>query len=304
MATKGAMSPSGGNEIRLARGLGWFSVGLGLAEFLIPSGVAALAGVRRRRGLIRLFGLREIGSGIAILMQRRPAGALWSRVAGDVLDLGALGSSLTDRKANRARVIAATATVCGVTALDVYASRQLGSGSGGKRRAFHVEKSITIDRSREELYSFWRRFENLTRFMTHLKSVQPAGENRSHWVAKGPAGTFVEWDAEIVEDRPNEVISWRSVNGADAENAGEVRFERAPGGRGTIVRVRLDYTPPAGALGAYVAKIFGEAPEKQIAVDLHRFKQLMETGEIARTEGQPAGRPASTSPVYDDFVRA
>ena len=114
----------------------------------------------------------------------------------------------------------------------------------------------------------------------------------------------VEWDAQIVEDRPNELIAWRSLDGADVDNAGEVRFQAAPQGRGTVLRVRMQYNPPAGKMGAVVAKLLGEAPEKQIAVDLLRLKQMIETGEIARTEGQPAGRTRSTSRRYDDLVRA
>ena len=139
--------------------------------------------------------------------------------------------------------------------------------------------------------------------MEHLKSVQTIGPNRWHWIAKGPKDIDIEWDAEVIVDRPNELIAWRSLEGADVDNAGSVRFERAPGGRGTIVRVKIEYRPPGGALGTAVAMLFGETPEKQVPMDLRRFKQLMETGEIPTTEGQPAGRPASTSRRFDDFVR-
>jgi uncharacterized membrane protein len=167
-----------------------------------------------------------------------------------------------------------------------------------------VHKSLIINKSPEEVYRFWRNFEQLPRFMNHLESVRNLGGNRWHWVAKGPAGTKVEWDAEITEDKPNEIIGWRSLDGSDVHNAGSVRFSRAPGNRGTILRVHLRYNPPAGKAGAMAAKILGEAPEKQIAVDLLRLKQLIETGEIARTEGQAAGRPRSTSVKYDELVRA
>ena len=140
--------------------------------------------------------------------------------------------------------------------------------------------------------------------MSHLESVQVLSPTRSHWVAKGPAGTQVEWDAEIITDMPNEVIAWRSLEGADVDNAGSVRFERAPGGRGTIVRVKMQYRPVGGTLGSAVAKLFGQAPEKQIKVDLYQFKQVIETGEVARTEGQPAGCSRSTSRKVDDLVQA
>jgi len=114
----------------------------------------------------------------------------------------------------------------------------------------------------------------------------------------------VEWDAEIITDKPNEVISWHSLEGSDVDHAGSVRFERAAGGRGTIVRVKMQYRPMGGRLGTAVAKLFGQAPEKQIKIDMCRLKQVIETGEVARTEGQPAGRPRSTSRKYDDLVRA
>jgi uncharacterized membrane protein len=281
----------------LSRGLGWFSLGLGLTEVLAPDRVAGWIGAPKRRALIRTMGMREIGSGIWLLARRKPKAALWSRVAGDAVDLGLLAAALSGRTKNRRKLVAATAAVAGVTAVDVLASR-----NGVGRTPIHIQRSVTIDRPAEQLYEFWRRIENLPAFMTHLQSVRDMGGARSHWAVKGPAGTRVEWDADITEDRPNELISWRSAPGADVQNAGSVRFERAPGGRGTIVRLELDYTPPAGTAGAYVARIFGEAPEKQIPVELMRFKQLMETGEIARTEGQPAGRSSGASKL-DEYLR-
>jgi len=155
-----------------------------------------------------------------------------------------------------------------------------------------VEKSVTINRPAEELYRFWRNFENLPRFMKHLESVKASGGDRSHWVAKGPAGTSVEWDAEVYNEKENEMIAWRSLEGSEVANAGSVHFGPAAGGRGTVVRVVLKYDPPAGKLGAAVARLFGESPAQQIDEDLRRFKQLIETGETATTEGQPSGRAA------------
>ena len=163
-------------------------------------------------------------------------------------------------------------------------------GSRSASQAIIVEKSVTVNRAPEELYSFWRNFENLPRFMDHLQSVRVLDDRRSHWVAKAPAGTSVEWDAEIVDERSNEQISWRSTGRADVDNAGTVQFRFAPGGRGTEVKVRLEYNPPAGLLGVGIAKLFGEEPAQQIEGDLRRFKQLMEEGEIPTTEGQPSGR--------------
>jgi uncharacterized membrane protein len=159
-------------------------------------------------------------------------------------------------------------------------------------RGIKVEKTVTINKSPEELYRFWRNFDNLPRIMNHLESVQTLSGTRSHWVAKAPAGTTVEWDAEVYNEKENELIAWRSLEGADVDNAGSVHFTGAPGGRGTEIRVVLKYDPPGGTLGSIFAKLFGEEPGQQIEEDLRRFKQLMETGEIATTEGQPSGRAA------------
>jgi uncharacterized membrane protein len=299
MATRRVKLTSG----QLAQGLGWFSIGLGLAEVLAPRKLARIIGVRENRFLLRLLGLREIASGIGILTQHRPAGWVWSRVGGDVMDLALLGTALQRNGVRPARVAAATAAVASVTALDLFCGQELSRSSRPGDGAIHLERSIIINRSPEELYKFWRNFQNLPRFMNHLESVQVVDDKRSHWVAKAPAGTVVEWDAEIVNETPNELIAWRSLDGADVDNAGSVRFERAPGDRGTIVHVKLQYRPPAGVVGATVAKLLGQAPEKQIKVDLLQMKQFIETGEIVKTEGQPAGRSRSTSRKYDDLVR-
>jgi uncharacterized membrane protein len=277
---------------KLARGLGWFSIGLGLAELLAPRGVAKISGVSKKNtGLIRLFGLREIASGIGIFAQgRRPTEAVWSRVVGDALDLACLGAAFASPKNNKGRVAFATANVLAVTALDVLCAQQLsagdGEGEGAKKRGTtQVKNSLIINRAPEELYQYWRDFENLPNIMKHLESVRVTDERRSHWVAKAPAGTSVEWDAEITEDRPNESIAWRSLEGSDVDNSGSVRFEAAPGNRGTIVRVEINYTPPGGALGSLVAKLFGEEPGQQAQESLRCFKQLMEAGEVAVSDG-------------------
>jgi len=160
----------------------------------------------------------------------------------------------------------------------------------GINKPIKVEKTVTINKPADELYRYWHNFENLPTFMKHLKSVKVYNEKRSHWIANAPLGNSVEWDADILEDRENEFISWASVEGADVENSGFVRFQKAPGDRGTEVKVVLEYNPPGGALAAVVAKLFGEEPEQQIGDELRRFKMLMEAGEIATTEGQPSGR--------------
>jgi uncharacterized membrane protein len=151
-----------------------------------------------------------------------------------------------------------------------------------------VERTITVNRPREEVYRFWRQLENLPRFMDHLESVTVLDEDRSHWVAKAPAGTKVEWDASIQDEIENELIAWRSLPGSDIDNAGSVHF--IPAGEGTEVRVVLRYDPPAGKVGAAVAKLLGEEPELQIEEDLRRFKQVVEAVEAPARSRKPAKR--------------
>jgi uncharacterized membrane protein len=151
-----------------------------------------------------------------------------------------------------------------------------------------VERTITVNRPREEVYRFWRQLENLPRFMDHLESVTVLDEDRSHWVAKAPAGTRVEWDASIQDEIENELIAWRSLPGSDIDNAGSVHF--VPAGDGTEVRVVLSYDPPAGRVGAAVAKLLGEEPEQQVEEDLRRFKQVMEAVETPARSRKPAKR--------------
>jgi uncharacterized membrane protein len=152
-----------------------------------------------------------------------------------------------------------------------------------------VDKSVTINRPRAEVYRFWRNLENLPRFMRHLQSVTEIDNRHSHWVARAPAGRTVEWEAEVINEIENELIGWQSLEHSTVENAGSVHFDEAPGGRGTVVRIALQYNPPGGTVGAAVAKLFGEEPNQQISDDLWRFKNLMEAGEIPTTEGQSHG---------------
>jgi uncharacterized membrane protein len=160
----------------------------------------------------------------------------------------------------------------------------------GGRRGVHVEVAVTINRPVEQLYGFWRNFENLPRFMRHLVSVRTLDDRRSHWVAKAPAGRTVEWDAEIINEITNELIGWRTLDGADVVSAGSVRFRPAGAGRGTEVHVHLQYSPPAGRVGAAIAWMLGHEPNQTIQEDLRRFKQLLEAGEAPTTKGQPRGR--------------
>lgn len=152
----------------------------------------------------------------------------------------------------------------------------------GGMRGIHVRESMRLEAPIEDVYRFWRRLENLPTFMTHLKRVTETSDGRSHWVAAGPAGLAVEWDAEIINEVENKVLAWRSLPGSDVVTAGSVNFDAARGGRSTQVSVHLQYAPPAGKAGALVASLFGREPSQTIREDLRRFKQLLEAGEIPR----------------------
>jgi uncharacterized membrane protein len=157
------------------------------------------------------------------------------------------------------------------------------------REGTGVVRALTVNLPREEVYAFWRDFENLPRFMRHLESVTVLDARRSHWVAKAPAGTTVEWDAEITIDEPNSEIAWRSIGDPDIDNSGSVRFTDAPGDRGTEVLVELSYAAPGGAIGRGIAKLFGEEPKLQVREDMRRFKALIESGDIPTIIGQSTG---------------
>lgn len=160
-------------------------------------------------------------------------------------------------------------------------------------QGIQVQRSITVNKPRNELFRIWRNFENLPRFMKHLQRVdvdESSGGKRSHWVAKAPLGREIEWDSEIIAEQENEHLAWKSLPDSVVESIGSVQFSDAPNGRGTIVNVAMQYRPPAGSLGAAFAKLFGEEPGQQIREDLYHFKQMMETGEVASVEGQSSGR--------------
>jgi uncharacterized membrane protein len=279
----------------LYRGLGWFSLGLGLTQLAAPRVVARAIGIDDadgNEGWIRAIGVREITSGFGLLAGSQPAPFLWSRVAGDAMDLAMLMNAMSDRGGERRqRVSRALVAVAGVAVPDAIASVRATTFGGGSSDdgSSDVRATVTIARSPDEIYAFWRDLENLPEFMTHLEQVLDQGGGRSHWRARGPAKTSVEWDAEIVVDEPGRRISWRSIPGADVENEGLVEFTRAPRDRGTEVRLRMSYAPPGGAVGRGAAKLLGEEPKQQVTDDLRRLKQLLEAGEVVRSDGSPEG---------------
>jgi uncharacterized membrane protein len=311
---------------RRARGLGWFSLGLGVAQLLAPRGVARLIGIRddeRTCHLLQTIGIREISSGAAILTNTESAGPVWMRVIGDVMDLGLLGLAMQSEDTERDRVVAATAAVAGITMIDALSAVQLGqaneggNGANGSlalhrtgRRArqpglIRMARAVTVKRPRAEVYAFWKNFENLPKFFQHIESIQTSGQ-RSRWRSKLFGRNPLEWEAEIILDRPEESIEWRSFEGGDIASRGVVHFLDAPGRRGTEVRVELEYEPK-GVLGASFAKLFGAVPAQQIANDLRRFKQLLEVGEIVHSDsslhrGMHPARPPSAKELREKVV--
>ena len=231
--------------------------------------------------------------------------------------------SMTQRR-TRPDVGLTVAALTGVAVLGVIGVRALSRNSGNVGRRFRrivdvltnhrisgaasddaadeseelVERTVTIARPRHELYAFWRDFRNLPLIMENVESVTVSDERCSHWVVRAPAGTTVEWDSVIVEDIPDELISWQSEAGADVTHGGRIDFRDAPGGRGTLVTVTIAYQPPAGAVGKLVAKLFQREPKIQARRDLRRFKQFMETGEIAtsRMNHDASGATSATQP--------
>ena len=290
---------------QLVDGLGLFSLGLGTAQLLAPGAVNRLVGAddhAMSRAVMRwLGGAREFAAGVGIESRRRADLWLWARVAGDMLDLSMLGAVLASPRRDpvrRSRAAIATAAVVGVTVADVVAATRVSrngaqNGEAGKAMSsVDAKASITVNRPVHEVFAYWQNVENLPQFMAHLKSVEPLGGGRSRWRATGPAGVEFDWEAEVTDEWINEFIAWQSVGDATVENTGRVEFRPAPGNRGTEVRVHLTYRPPAGKLGHTVAKLFGEAPDQQIRDDLRRFKQVVETGEVVRSEGTPEGSKA------------
>jgi uncharacterized membrane protein len=158
-----------------------------------------------------------------------------------------------------------------------------------------IGRTVTINRPRAEVYAFWRALENLPQFMENIVSISALDAKRSHWVVQAPAGKTVEWDALIVEDIPDQLISWKSAEDSDITHSGHIEFRDAQAGRGTEVTATILYDPPAGALGKIAAKLFQEEPKIQTRRDLRRLKQLLETGEIATSIRHPAQAEKKTA---------
>ena len=304
--------------------LGWFSIGLGLAEIFAPRQVAKLVGIEDEEeyvGTLRQFGVREIAAGLGILTRPKPTYWLWSRVGGDAIDLTWLTRRLRDEDEgnDKTKLLAAITAVLGVTALDIIqgarltseklpstghdeGSFQLGQGEDGTVR---LEAQTTVGATPQECYEFWKNLENLPKVVGHLESVRSFGEGRSHWKAKAPAGLSVEWDAEVVDDRENEYIAWHALEHEQVDNLGSVTFVPAPGDRGTEVHLEMEYHPRGGALGAKIANMFKKLPQSELMMDLRRFKQLIELGEIVQSDATAARKmPHPAQPPADDELKS
>jgi len=263
----------------LSRAFGWFSLGLGATQLAAPRMMARLVGVEPGLAssiVMRAVGLREVVTGVGILMRPRRPVPMWARVVGDAIDLGLLAWAAASPRSNRARVAAAMAAVAGAAALDAYASQRVTRAQDAA--AEPVMFSVTIHKSPAEVYAFFRDLANLPTFMDYLASVREIGGGRSHWVAKLPVRGTIEWDAEVTEDRPGERIAWQTVAGSTFAHRGQVTFADTPGGGGsTEVRVELEVGLPGIAPSASLAKLL---TKPQIKGDLRRLKQVMETGEV------------------------
>jgi uncharacterized membrane protein len=295
--TNGSAS-RGTHEDPLPNILGWGSLGLGVPQMTSPGRFAESIGVQadaESRAWTLAVGVRELAAaaGILALERPRPKAWLWARVAGDVMDLALLSAAWRNKRADAGRLAGAIGAVVGIMAADLTASLRFTRDPDVRMEEATVplKASITVAAPREEVYAFWHDFHNLPRFMGHLQSVEPLGNGRYRWKASAPVGT-VEWDADVVQDRPGELIAWRSAPGSELETSGTVGFADAPGDRGTEIHVNMSYSAPAGKIGALVAKLLGEEPRQQVKDDLRRFKQVIETGDIVRSDGTPEGQHA------------
>jgi uncharacterized membrane protein len=306
LATREAVQDRQDRLRRRERGLGWMSLGLGVAQLTAPDRVRRISGVddsATSRVVVPLVGARELVHAAGLLTSRRKSVWAWTRVVGDAMDLTALGMAIAHRDGRRrGRLVGVTGAIAGITVVDlvtaVRATRAKRTGSvptmRGARKGGSMEltATTTIRKSPDQVYAFWRDLENLPTFMGHLEQVRTTGDRTSRWTADAPFGKDVGWDAEIIEESPGEKIAWRSTGNADVPNAGTVRFVPAPDGVSTEVHVALTYDIPGGTIGKAVAKYFGEEPHQQLDDDLRRLKQVLETGEVVRSDGAPWGKRA------------
>lgn len=276
---------------RLARGLGWFGLALGVAQVAAPGLLAKAIGVApgpRARAAIRLVGAREIATSLGVLVRPRSSRFLWARVAGHAIDLALLGAAARWRS-RTGRSVGAALVVAGVAALDVWAARRAGPALPTEP----VRYGVTINKPVDEVYAFVRKVERFPQFMKFIESVTEKGDV-VHWVAKLPTGKIVSWETRITEDRPGEVIAWQSVEGSPIQCRGRITFARAPGRNMTEIRVERQLGISHAPVAAALVKLF----EKELLkTDLRRLKQVLETGEVLQATASWQGLPPPAPPA-------
>jgi uncharacterized membrane protein len=299
----------------LATAFGAVSAGIGVWYALAPRHFLHTIGAPatpQRIAVTRLVAGQEMAVGTSLFADGRAGRWLSTRVAGDIMHAGMLALAYRAPDTNKARMRSAFVALAAITAADIAAraaaNRVERTGvaddkpTGTTAEALEAAQSrvyatVTVSSSPDEAYAFWRDVANLPRFMKHLEDVQVIDDRRSVWTARAPFGGTVEWEAEITDDRPGERIAWSSRKGSDVWNTGEVTFRPAPGDRGTEVRVRMEYAPPGGPVGALIARVLGEEPQQQVSGDLRRFKQVLETGEVVVSEAVAEGRSRNQRPA-------
>jgi uncharacterized membrane protein len=289
----------------VARNLGWFSLGLGLAQVLAPRQIARLTGVpddEEAEAIMRLVGIREIGAGLAVLTPAKPTPGLWARVAGDAIDLALLSRALSSPRSDRGRVLFTIASILGITVVDATVSMRVTQEPDAyfeakQARPIRATAAITINAPASEVYAWWAGFQRLPQFMQDAASVEMTGDGKSRWTFSAPGGVNVAWDIEVSESRPNEQIAWRTGEGAPFSATGRVRFRSAPRDQGTEVIFDAEVQPPGGELGKTVVGAMAQALGAKLGNDLRRLKQLIELGEVVRSDDSVVPGPSPAQPV-------
>lgn len=288
------LSPTNRQRTTIAQlgvALAWIGIGIGITELLVPRALARTAGLPARPRLLQAIGTRELITNAGILLQPQKGGWGWSRVAGDVLDLSLL-AWVGQRHPHR-RLPPLTAILAGMTVLDMLAAYDKQRQSVSQRvtaGVVRIHKLLYIQRPADECYRFWRNFENFPYFMQHVAAVQVVDATHTHWRVRVPLGQHVDWTVELFSDIPARQLGWRTIAGSAVEHTGVVRFLPTIADNNTRLDIDMRYHAPLNQAGVMLAKILSEEPSQKIDDDLRRFKQLIETGEIATTAGQPSGR--------------
>lgn len=263
---------------KLAQGIGWYSIALAVVELISPKTVNQTIGIKDdplHHNLVRVRGVRELISGIGIVASRKPAGYLWSRVAGDVIDFALVGQALTHRRNNKQKLLIATAAFSAVALLDVVAA--LSQTHKKDTPNLRLKRSIKVNGTPDELYELWRQPETLPKIMKHFAEFTHIDAQRSHWKIPAAVGPALEWEAVIVEEREGKYLRWESLPGTTLPTRGWVNFRSLGKGDKTEVCLCLDFEPPAGALGEAALKLVQGIPNGLVQDMLNQFKTLSQT---------------------------